>query len=143
MKPGLPWQVPFVLSLGMMIWLGWVWLLFVQGKEIAKSRILFLFSAATIVNLVVVPYSWMHNLTLLLLPFAYCLWLVIKMKGTVRMVWLTLLVFVTHPLMVMLFFMLSLPSVSQAYQGIPALVLLPMMVFFENKVNKAVLLDGK
>jgi hypothetical protein len=65
------------------------------------------------------------------------------MKGTTRAVWLTLLVFVTHPLMVMLFFMLSLPSVSQAYQGIPALILLPMMVFFEHKINRAVLPDGK
>jgi hypothetical protein len=143
MKPGLPWQVPFVLSLGMMIWLGWVWLPFVQGREVSKSRILFLFSAATIVNLVVVPYSWMHNLTLLLLPFAYSLWLVNKMKGTARALWLTLLVFVTHPLMVMLFFILSLPSVSQAYQGIPALILLPMMVFFEYKNNQAVLSDRK
>lgn len=143
MKPGLPWQIPFVLSLGMMIWLGWVWLPFVQGKDVSKSRILFLFSAATVVNLVVVPYSWMHNLTLLLLPFAYSLWLVIKMKGTARAVWLILLVFVTHPLMVMLFFMLSLPSVSQAYQGIPALILLPMMVFFEYKINRTVLPDKK
>jgi hypothetical protein len=135
----LPWQIPFVLSLGMMIWLAWVWLPFVQGREVSHSRILFLFSAATIVNLVAVPYSWMHNLTLLLLPFAYSLWLVSKMKGTTRAVWLTLLVFVTHPLMVMLFFLLSLPSVSQAYQGIPALILLPMMVFLEYKNNQAIL----
>jgi hypothetical protein len=140
MKPGLPWQVPFLISLGMMIWLGWVWLPFMQGKEVSNSRFLFLCSAAILVNLVVVPYSWMHNLTLMLLPFTYSLWLVNKMNGTMRTMWLTLLVFVTHPLMVLLFFMLSLPSVSQAYQGIPALILLPMMIFLEYKNNQAVLL---
>jgi hypothetical protein len=79
----------------------------------------------------IVPYSWMHNLTLLLLPFGYVLTLVLRMKSGVRVFWSLLLFGVMHPLMLGVFFLFSVPDESQAYQIIPAIALLPIIYYLE------------
>jgi hypothetical protein len=127
----IPWLLPLVISLGLMIWLGWIWLPVLRGAETTSNRVLFLFSAATMVNLIAVPYSWMHNLALLLLPCGYCLTLALKVRGSARYAWLTLLFVIMHPLMVGLFIMFNGPSLTQAYQIVPALALLPMLILLE------------
>jgi hypothetical protein len=128
---GMSWHVPLLFSLAMLIWLGWVWLPFLHGKKTPINRILFLFSIATLVNLIVIPYSWMHNLALLLLPFGYSISLVLKKSGGVRSAWLILLLVIMHPLMLGLFLAFNGPTLTQAYQIIPALALLPILFLLE------------
>lgn len=137
MSLGLPWIIPFVISLIMLAWLGWIWLPFLRASDFSKNRMLYLFSACVMVNLIAIPYSLMHNLTLLLLPFGYCLSLILKMRSYSRIIWLILLFVIMHPLMVGLYLVLGIPQKTQAYQIIPALILLPLMAFLEyNTSNK-------
>lgn len=132
---GISWLVPLDISVVLMIWLGWIWLPFLRGREISSERVIFLFSATILVNLMAVPYSWMHNLTLMLLPFGYSLALILKVKGRARFVWLVLLFIIMHPLMLGLFVALTGSDRTQAYQVIPALVILPVMHILEFKTN--------
>ena len=130
---GLSWILPSVISVALIVWLGRIWLPFLRGKSISSNRMLFLFSAALLVNLIVVPYSWMHNLTLMLLPAGYCLTLSLKMNKKGRYAWLVLLFIVMQPLMLGLFLVLGGPDHTQAYQIIPALILLPILCILESR----------
>jgi hypothetical protein len=137
LRLGIPWYVPAVISLALIIWLGWIWLPVLRGQELSVNQILFLFSMTTLVNLITIPYSWMHNLALLLLPFGYSLTLVLKVKSRARFVWMALLFFIMHPLMLGLYVALNGPDHTQAYQIIPALALLPIMCFLEYQTASA------
>ncbi|MBI5962136.1 MAG: DUF2029 domain-containing protein [Chloroflexi bacterium] len=132
---GMSWPVPLAISLALLAWLGWVWLPFLRGTETSSGRILFLFSAATLVNLMAIPYSWMHNLSLLLLPLGYSLTRALKIKSGARLAWLTLLFFIMHPLLLGLFIAFSEFDHTQAFQIIPALALLPIMLFLESRTK--------
>lgn len=132
---GFSWLVPLVISLALLAWIGWIWLPLLRGMEISSNRIIFLFSAATMVNLMTIPYSWMHNLTLLLLPFGFCLAQTLKIKSGMRFFWLTLLFVIMHPLVLGLFVALIKINDPQAYQVIPALALFPMMIFLESQTK--------
>jgi hypothetical protein len=125
---GFPWLVPMIISLALLIWLGWIWLPFFRGTEISSDQILFRFSAAITVNLITIPYSWMHNLIILLLPLGFSLALVLKIKSRRRFGWLTLLFVFMHPLMLGLYIAFR---GNQAFQIIPGLVLLPTMGLLE------------
>jgi hypothetical protein len=103
----------------------------------AFNQVLSLFSAAILVNLITVPYSWMHNLVLLLLPLGYCLILAVKLKSKARIYWLALLIIIMHPLMLGVFITLNGPTHTQAYQIIPALVLVPAMLYLEFQINRS------
>jgi hypothetical protein len=140
---GISWVVPAVISIVLITWLGWIWLPFLRGRVISSNRILFLFSATTMVNLILVPYSWMHSLVLLLLPFGYSFALALRMITKVRFTWLILLFVIMHPLMLGLFIALSGSTHTQAYQIIPALALLPTMVFLEFQAGDHTTINGK
>jgi hypothetical protein len=131
---GIVWYIPLLISLGLLAWLGWTWLPFLKTTEMSPNRILFLFSAATLVNLIALPYSWLHNLVLLLLPLGYSLALVLRMKSRSRIAWLALLFIIMHPLMLGLFIVFNAPTYTHAYQIIPALILLPSMCILEYRV---------
>ncbi len=130
---GIPWWITLVISLILMAWLGYVW--FIAPSRIATSpdRIAFLFSATTLVNLMIVPYSWMHNPTLLLLPLGYALTLILRMKSRARIFWLILLFCIMHLLMLGVFLLFSGPLESQAFQVIPAMALLPVIYYLEQQ----------
>jgi hypothetical protein len=122
--------VPLFISLGILLWLGWLWLPFIRGQAASPDRTLFLFSAAVTVNMIVIPYSWSYNHILLILSFGYCLSLILKMKGIWLSLWSVLLFLVMFPLTILIFI-----SFPQAFQIIPVLVLMPMMVFLDYKIN--------
>jgi hypothetical protein len=130
---GLPPVVSLLVCLALLVWLGWMWLPALRMSEIPSGRFLFLLSAATLVNLIIIPYSWMHNLALLLLPLAYSLVLALRRKGGKRFLWLSLLFFIMHPLMLGLFVLVGGSEGRQTYQVITALVLLPVMVILNSK----------
>lgn len=131
---GIPWFFPLLISFILSIWLVWIWLPVFRGKEISINQVFFLFSAAILINLIVIPYSWMHNLTLLLLPFGYSLHLALKVKHRVRFVWLTFLLVLMGPFTLGLFMAFDRTNNTQAYQIIPALILLPTMVYLELRI---------
>ncbi len=132
---GMNWLIPLFISMGLMFWLGWLWLPFLQIKEINARQAFFLFSAAVLVNLIVIPYSWMHNLALLLMPLGYCLSLILRINHNSRLGWMAILFVVVYPVMIGLFLTVGMPQDTQAYQIIPALILLPLMIYFEKKVQ--------
>ncbi len=124
---GIPWWVTLIISLLLMGWLLYRWAI----ADISLQNSNFLFSMTIIINLMIVPYSWMHNLTLLLLPFGYALTLILRVKSGVRIFWLLLLFGIMHPLMLGVFFLFSIPHDSQAYQIIPATALLLVIYYLE------------
>lgn len=128
---GWSWFIPLAISVALLLWVGWLWLPLFRGRSPSANRAIFIFSAAVIVNLIVIPYSWMHNLALLLLPAGYSLSLILKLEGRARLLWSALLFIIMHPLMVGLFLLFTIPDTTQAYQIVPALFLLPMMIFLE------------
>lgn len=132
MSLGMSWLIPLLISITLLLWLGWIWLPFLVGNK-DRPHEFFLFSIAVIVNLVVIPYSWMHNLTLLLLPVGYSLLLISQKSNLVRVIGLILVFLVMYPLMYLLFILIGIPQVTQAYQIIPALFLLLGMMLLENK----------
>ncbi|MGE5251013.1 MAG: glycosyltransferase family 87 protein [Bacteroidota bacterium] len=140
---GIPWFVPALISIGLIAWLGVLWWPFLRQEGAAFDRVLALFSAAILVNLITIPYSWMHNLTLLLLPIGYCLALALRMHGSVRYFWLALLFMIMHPLMLGLYVALYEPAHTQVYQVIPAMALLPTMFYLEHQKNRSPGLVGK
>lgn len=133
---GAPWVLPLIISLGLMLWLGWTWLPILRINALSHQQVLLSFSVAILVNLIALPYSWMHNLTILLLPLGYSASMALKLKGFARILWLTLLFVVMHPLMVALFVLLSGEDNTQAFQIIPALIVIPTMLFLQKVTTK-------
>jgi hypothetical protein len=70
MNWGTTWHIPFVISILLLAWVGWLWLPFLLGRDISDNRARFLISIAVIVNLLVIPYSWIYNLA----PSAPAVW---------------------------------------------------------------------
>ena len=128
---GFPWWVPLAISLFLLVWLGYIWFVITAQTTMSPESIYFLFSATTIINLMIVPYSWMHNLTLLLLPFGYGLTLILGMKRGPRFLWSVLLFGMMHPLMLSVFYLFTGPLESQAYLVIPVIVLLPAIYYLD------------
>lgn len=127
---GFPWPVPFVTSLGLMACVGWLWFPLLRGAEISSDRVVFLFSTAVITNLIVIPYSWLYNLILLILPLGYSISLALRVKNRMRLAWLTALFTIMHPLMLLL---LILNHAFHFYQIIPALALFAIMLWLERQ----------
>lgn len=130
---GTSWIVPLVCSIGMVGWLLQKWFPFFRNATPTTDQSLFLFSAAVIVNLIVLPYSWMYNLVLLLLPYGYCTVQSLKIKGVTRNFWLAALLFIMYPLTIALFMIFEGHSGTQAHQIIPAFFLLTVMIALESK----------
>jgi hypothetical protein len=142
LQMGIPWVFALLVSIALIIWLILLWWPFMGDKAISLQDIPSLFSAAVLVNLITIPYSWMHNLALLLLPIGYCLALAYQMDGKWRAIWLAVLFGVMHPLMLGLYISLPGPKPPQAYQVIPALLLLPLMFFMIFQKNRSIELSG-
>jgi len=138
MSLGTSWHIPFLISVLLLLWVGWLWFPFLLGSDISDNRVRFLISVAVIVNLLVIPYSWIYNLALLLLPFGYSLSLVLRMTGWQKYVWLTALFIATH-LLAMVIVVISKDEIninqSQGHHIIHALFLLAMMIYLEYRTN--------
>ena len=63
------WWLPLGVSAGLLGWLAWRGWQALHGGTDADW--MWLLAAATIINLMVLPYSWMHNSALMLFPLAY------------------------------------------------------------------------
>lgn len=143
---GLSIFVPIIVSLGLMIWIGWIWLPFVCGAKVSVNQMLFLFSAAVLTNLIIIPYSWIYNLTLLLMPLGYSLSMALNLSRGIRLISLSILFFVMHPLVLIL---LILDHDQHSYLIISALMLFVVMLLLkrhtaanENKQNTEHVLSG-
>jgi hypothetical protein len=138
MNWGTTWHIPFVISILLLAWVGWLWFPFLLGRDTSDNRVRFLISIAVIINLLVIPYSWLYNLVLLLLPFGYSLSLVLRMTGWQKYAWLAALFFTMNLLTMGIVSVFKYDfefNQSQAYHIIHALVLLAMMAYLEYRTN--------
>jgi hypothetical protein len=135
---GTSWHVPFVISLGLLGWVAWTWLPYLAGKELSTDRVRFLISLAVVVNLLVIPYSWIYNLALLLLPFAYSFSKALKLQGWEKFAWITALFSSQH---VLAFITIAIYGYefdlekSQWYHIVHALIFLGVMTALEYRTN--------
>jgi hypothetical protein len=138
MNWGTSWHVPFLISILLLAWVGRLWFPLFVGRDISTNRVRYLISIAVVVNLLVIPYSWIYNLALLLLPFGYSLSLVLRMTGWQKYAWLTALFITTH-LLAIVIVVISKDEIninqSQGHHIIHALVLLAMMTYLEYRTN--------
>jgi len=132
MSLGMSWLVPLILSIVLILWLGWLWLPFLKGS-VSKGHDIFLFAIAIIVNLIVIPYSWMHNLAMLVLPIGCFFTILSRKRKWEKAFWFTFAFLCMYPLMYLLYVLIGIPQVTQAYQIIPVLIFLPVMVLLNNK----------
>lgn len=130
---GISWIVPLMYSIGLIGWLFQKWIPFFRNVIPTIDQSLFLFSASVIVNLIVLPYSWMYNLVLLLLPYGYSAVQILKIKGLARHFWFAVMLFIMYPLTIALFVIFEGHSGTQAHQIIPAFFLLAVMIALESK----------
>jgi hypothetical protein len=138
MNWGTTWHIPFVISILLLAWVGWLWFPFLLGRDTSDNRVRFLISIAVIVNLLVIPYSWIYNLALLLLPFGYSLSLVLKMNGWQKYAWLAGLFTTMHLLAFMIVKIFKYDfqiDESQGHHIIHALVFLAMMTYLEYRTK--------
>jgi hypothetical protein len=126
---GFSWWVPFTISMVLFVWLVYGWSRLPFHMVESRDQINFMISITIIINLIIVPYSWMHNLVLLLFPLGYGLTLVLRMKNGARIIWAVLLFGIMYPLMLGVYNKLSGPLGSQTYQVIPAILLLPLVYY--------------
>jgi hypothetical protein len=128
------WALPMAISIALLIWLGYLWLPLFR-RDISFDRVTFLIALTTVVNLLIIPYSWMHNLLLLVFPAGYglaCAW---RLSCIGRSLWSIVLIALMHPFFLLIYFTLTLSSNSQAYQIIPAVILLPMLFIIQWQVD--------
>lgn len=124
--------VPAVLSAALLGWIAWKWLPVLRSAQVS-DRFSYLIALTMIVNLVVVPYSWLHNLLLLLFPLAYGFARTWQLAPGRRLLWFLVLLGVMHPFFLLVYFGLSMPLDLQTYQVIPALALLPLLVLVQRQ----------
>lgn len=128
---GQTWVLPFLISFALLIWLAWEWLKFVfgiTGKYISPVN---LFLLTVIINLIVIPYSWMHNLILLLPSLGYFFTSILKSQVRQKNIWIAFLFFIMYPLPIILFIVFMNLTTVQIFQIVPVLILLPFILFFE------------
>ncbi len=134
---GVSWIVPLFIALGLTAWVGWLWFPFLRSGEIPERRVLFLFSAAVIINLIIIPYGWLYNLCLLLLPLGYSISLALKAKKRQQLIWLAALFMIMHPLML---FLLVINQARHSYEIISVLALFVIMTVLEYQMTGAKLM---
>jgi hypothetical protein len=119
--------------------LGWVVYLWIHALYTGQSgrRIMYLIAIATIVNLLIVPYSWSYNQAILVFPFAYAIDRAWRLRGLSRIAWLAALFSLIYPFVKFIYTTFTVPSQSDVYQIIPVVLFLPLMVILQRSVDSS------
>ena len=96
---------------------------------------MYLIVVTTIVNLLIIPYSWSYNHALLVLPFCYAMSQAWRLSGRSRLVWIASLFGLIYPFSRLIYTTLTAVHQSDVFQIIPVLLFLPFMVALQRHVD--------
>lgn len=126
--------LPALLSGLLLFWLVYLWL---EGLKSGRwrERLLYLIGLSMIVNLVILPYSWFYNQAVLILPIFYAVDRLRRLAGMARALWVVTLVAVVYFLPTAVDAALTRIYLSEVYQVIPILALLPLVVLLQRQTE--------
>jgi hypothetical protein len=124
--------LPAAVSSLLIGWLAYIWIESVRTGQ-WPERMLYLIGATTIVNLLVLPYSWFYNQAVLILPISYAVDQLRHLDPARRSFWLVILVLVVYFLPAAVDSALTRVYLSEVYQVIPVICLLPVIVALQRQ----------
>jgi hypothetical protein len=96
----------------------------------------YLIGVTTIVNLLILPYSWFYNQAVLIVPIIYAVDQLRRFEGLVRIFWLLAIVLVVYFLPTAVDAALTRIYLSEVYQVIPVICLLPLVALLQWQVDR-------
>jgi hypothetical protein len=126
--------LPALVSCLLLVWMLYLWIHALYTGQLTK-RIIYLIAITTIVNLLIVPYSWSYNQAILVFPFAYAIGRAWRLRGFARIVWFVALFALIYPFTQLIYRILTVPHQSDVYQIIPVVLLLPLIVILQRSVD--------
>jgi len=128
--------LPTLVSCLLCGWVGYLWISALRTSRSAE-RMMYLIVVTTIVNLLIIPYSWSYNHALLVLPFCYAMSQAWRLSGRSRLVWIASLFGLIYPFSRLIYTTLTAVHQSDVFQIIPVLLFLPFMVALQRHVDRS------
>jgi len=118
---------------------GWVAYLWISALRTGRwaERMMYLIAVTTIVNLLVIPYSWSYNHAMLVLPFCYAISQAWRLPERSRLAWIAGLFGLIYPFSRLIYTTLTAVHQSDVFQVIPVLLFLPLMVALQRHVDRS------
>ncbi|HEX2931899.1 MAG TPA: hypothetical protein VHV54_19380, partial [Candidatus Binatia bacterium] len=132
--PDVLW-LPALLSGLLILWLAYLWIDSIKAGCWVE-RLPYLVGVTTIVNLLILPYSWFYNQAVLIVPIMYAVDLLRRFEGLRRILWLLAIVLVVYFLPSAVDVALTRIYLSEVYQVIPVIGLLPLIVLLQWQVDQ-------
>lgn len=134
--------IPTMISAVLAGWLFYIWIPALRNPEPAGNY-LYLFSATVMVNLIILPYSWLNNFALTIFPYGYGLMMAAKFNLRARAYSFLAFLAIMYPItMVMFQYFYFFGKKTQAYQIVPVLLMLPVLYFVERKSRQTTLTNS-
>ena len=128
--------LPALVSCVLLVWIIYLWIHALYTGQSAK-RIIYLIVITTVVNLLIVPYSWSYNQAILVFPFAYAIDRAWRLHGFARIGWFVALFALIYPATQLIYRILTVPHQSDVYQIIPVVLFLPLIVILQRSVDSS------
>jgi hypothetical protein len=132
--PDVLW-LPALLSGLLILWLAYLWIDSIKAGCWVE-RLTYLVGVTTVVNLMILPYSWFYNQAVLIVPIMYAVDLLRRFEGLARILWLLAIVLVVYFLPTVVDVALTRIYLSEVYQVIPVICLLPLVVLLQWQVDR-------
>jgi hypothetical protein len=124
--------LPAALCTLLLLWLVRVWYRVIRCNSLS-SRALEIVAVTTVVNILILPYSWSYNLTLLVIPVSYLIDYYWKAGGIIRYAGPVLLYLLLYPAMQRVGPLLfDVPQNEFFYAVIPLLILILLLAAYRN-----------
>jgi Glycosyltransferase family 87 len=127
--------LPALLCALLILWLAYLWVHAVKKGDWVE-RASYLIGVTTIVNLLVIPYSWFYNQAVLIVPICHAIDQLRRLDAWARVFWLVTIVVVVYFLPTAVDVALTRPYSSEVYQVIPVICLLPLVAMLQSQVER-------
>jgi hypothetical protein len=134
LAPDSLWLAVFMNCL-LTLWLAWLWMRSLN-TGFWKKRSTYLIGVTIIVNLLILPYSWFYNQAVLIVPIFYAVDQLRHLAGVARAIWLVTIVLVVYFLPTAVDVAFTRIYLSEVYQVVPILFLLPLVVSLHWQAGK-------
>ena len=132
--PDVLW-LPALLSVLLTLWLAYLWIHSLREGRCLERKT-YLIGVTTIVNLLILPYSWFYNQAVLIVPIIYAVDQLRRLEGLALIFWLLAIVLVVYFLPTAVDATLTRIYLSEVYQVIPVICLLPLVVLLQWQVDR-------